>query len=148
MLNKKKIESIVNNHLEGTDKFLVGIDVSSTNVVDVFVDGDHGISIGECVKISRLIESSLDRDQEDFELRVSSPGLDKPFKLLRQYRKYIGKNIRIDLKEGKPMKVKLLEVDEEGIHIERSAGKKGKEVITEKISFRDLKSAKPEISFK
>ena len=84
MLNKVKIEEIVLNHLEGSDKFLVDIEISSTNVIDVYVDGDNGISIGECVQVSRLIESAFDRDEEDYELRVSSPGLDSPFKLLKQ----------------------------------------------------------------
>jgi ribosome maturation factor RimP len=148
MLDKTKIESMVNDYLQGSDKFLVGIDLSSTNVIDVFVDGDEGISIGECVKISRLIESAFDREEEDYELRVSSPGLDTPFKLLRQFQKYIGRNIRIERADGTKFKGKLLEADDLTIKLEKRVGKKGEETQVEVISMDDIKTAKPEISFK
>ncbi|MCB2219400.1 MAG: ribosome assembly cofactor RimP [Bacteroidetes bacterium] len=148
MLDKTKIESIVNDYLQGSDKFLVGIDLSSTNVIDVFVDGDEGISIGECVKISRLIESAFDREEEDYELRVSSPGLDKPFKLLRQYKKYIGRDVRVEKTDGSKLKGKLLDADESTIKLEKRVGKKGENTMIEAISMADIKAAKPEISFK
>lgn len=148
MLNKEKIENLVNNHLEGSERFLVDIEVSSTNVVDVFVDGDNGISIGECVEISRLIESEFDREVEDYELRVSSPGLDKPFKLLRQYKKYVNRQIRIVLNDGDKIKTKLLAVNDDNIEIEYKADKKSKTLSKQQLSFTEIQSVKPEISFK
>jgi len=148
MLSKEKIERIVNDHLDGTDKFLVSIDVSTSNIIDVYVDGDNGISIGECVKISRLIEGSFDRENEDFELRVSSPGLDKPFKMLRQYKKYINREIRLELAEGEKRKGKLLSVNDKEVEIEIRKGKKSGDVIHEIIRFDRIIAAKPEISFK
>ncbi|MCB0821397.1 MAG: ribosome assembly cofactor RimP [Bacteroidales bacterium] len=148
MLNKVKIEEIVLNHLEGSDKFLVDIEISSTNVIDVYVDGDNGISIGECVQVSRLIESAFDRDEEDYELRVSSPGLDSPFKLLRQYKKYVGREIRISLNDGQKLKATLLSVDDEGIKVEYKADKKAKTKTQADFKFEEIKTVKPEISFK
>lgn len=146
-MDKKKTEEIVNRAISGSDKFLVDISVSSANVVDVFVDGDNGISIQECVKISRLIESSLDREVEDYELRVSSPGLSKPFKMIRQYKKYVNREIEVVNKDDKKVKGVLKSVSENGFKLERKKGKKGKEIVLEEYLFDDIKEAKPFIGF-
>ncbi|MCD4731109.1 MAG: ribosome assembly cofactor RimP [Bacteroidales bacterium] len=147
MLDKTKIEKIVNESVTGTDKFLVDISVSSANVVDVFVDGDKGISIQECVKISRLIESSFDREVEDYELRVSSPGLSKPFKMIRQYKKYLNREIEIINNDDKKIKGVLKSVSENGFELERKKDKKGKEIILEEYLFDGIKVAKPFVGF-
>ncbi len=135
------------SHVNGTDKFLVDISVSSSNVVDVYVDGDSGISIQECVKISRLIESEFDREVADYELRVSSPGLDKPFKLLRQYKKYVNREIEVLSADDKKIDGILKSVSENGFELERKKGKKGKEVVLEEYFFDDIKGAKPFLGF-
>lgn len=147
MLEKTKIEAIVNDHVIGTDKFLVEISVSSSNVVDVFVDGDEGISIQECVKISRLIESTFDREIEDYELRVSSPGLSRPFKMIRQYKKYVDREIFIVTNEGDKVKGVLKSVSEKGIELELKKGKKGKEIILKEFLFDGIKESKPYVGF-
>ena len=147
MLDKIKIEKIVNESVTGTDKFLVDISVSSTNVVDVFVDGDNGISIQECVKISRLIESSFDREVEDYELRVSSPGLNRPFKMIRQYKKYVNREIAVVNSDDKKVKGVLKSVSDNGFKFERKKGKKGKEIVVEEYLFDGIKEAKPFIRF-
>ena len=143
MLDKSKIEKIVNESLSESDKFLVEAFVSSSNVVDVFLDGDNGISIQECVKISRLIESSFDREVEDYELRVSSPGLNRPFKLIRQFKKYLDREIEVIDQEDKKVTGKLVSVSEEGFELERKMGKKGKEVAVQEYLFESIKEAKP-----
>ncbi len=147
MLDKRKIETIVNAHVNGTDKFLVDISVSAGNVVDVFVDGDEGISIKECVKISRMIESEFDREIEDYELRVSSAGLTKPFKLLRQYKKYLNREIEVTDLENKKVVGILKSVSDNGFELELKKGKKSKEVVLEEFSFDAIKGAKPYIGF-
>lgn len=148
MINKKDIENIVNEYLGEGDKFLVEVKVNHKNVINVFVDGDEGFPISECVKISRLIESSFDRDEEDYELKVSSPGLDKPFKLLRQYKKYIGREIEVLIKEEKKETGVLKSLTDKLIELEVSIGKKkkGREIIS--IPFEEIEEAKPVISFK
>lgn len=149
MIEKSRIESIVNEFVEGTDQYLVDVNITSTNVIDVFVDSDIGISIKQCVKISRIIEGSFDREIEDFELRVSSPGLDQPFKIQRQYQKYLTRDIEVLKSDQNKIKGKLTSVDENGIEIQYKVGKKKEaKLVTEKLLFTDLLEAKPVISFK
>jgi ribosome maturation factor RimP len=148
MISKKNIEQVVEKFLSGTNKFLVEIKVSSANVIDVYVDGDDGISISECVAISRQIERTFDREQEDYELHVSSPGLTKPFVLLRQYEKYIGREIKVLTMDDEKKQGVLKSVSNEEIEIEFKIGKKGQEIKLEKLLFDNIKEAKPVISFK
>ncbi|NCF75542.1 MAG: hypothetical protein GWO87_03600 [Xanthomonadaceae bacterium] len=93
MIEKKKIKNLVDEKLQNTEKFLVDIKIKSGNKILVFLDSDKSITIKDCADINRYIISKLDKEKEDFELRVSSAGLDKPFKLLRQYKKNIGKEV-------------------------------------------------------
>ena len=148
MLDKNKIATVVEKFLGGSDKFLVEVEVSKGNVVDVLVDGDDGITISECVKVSRHIGSNFDRDLEDYELRVSSPGLDKPFKMRRQYLKYVNREIRIILMDGTKVKGKLLNFSDDQLVLECNSESKKKEVSIEDFAFSDIKEAKPIISFK
>ncbi len=117
MISKKIIEKIVNEQLIKSDIVLIDIQVSSSNAIKVFLDAENGVSISDCVKISRSIEGQLDRDKEDFELEVSSYGLFSPFKILLHYQKNIGKEVEIYLNEGKNFKGVLnkVESDEHGL---------------------------------
>jgi len=148
MISKKDIESIVNDYLGEGDKFMVEVFVNKANVINVLVDGDDGISINECVKVSRQIESRYDRDVEDYELKVSSPGLDRPFKLFRQYRKYVGKKIEVLTKEDKKEIGVLKSLTEKLIELEVLVGKKKKEKEIMTIPFDDILETKAVISFK
>jgi ribosome maturation factor RimP len=87
MIEKNKIEKLVNEFIKGTGVFLVAVKVSSTNRITVLVDTMKGITIDECVAIHRHLEKNLDRNTEDFEMQVSSPGLDMPFGVIEQYYK-------------------------------------------------------------
>ncbi len=142
------VENIVSAYLEGQEQFLVEVQVKKGNVINVIVDGDKGVNIEECVKISRFIESKLDRDKEDYELRVSSPGIDKPFKMKRQYKRYIGREIEVLTTDDKKWEGLLISVGEEEIGMQIKQGKKGKEVLDKRILFRDILEARPVISFK
>jgi len=104
MISKKKIEEIVAESLADTEIVPVDIQVSSANTIKVFLDAEKGVSISDCVNISRSIEGQLDRDKEDFELEVSSYGLFSPFKLLLHYKKNLGREIEVYLNEGKNFK--------------------------------------------
>lgn len=148
MISKNHIEKVVTDFIKNTDQFLVNVEVKGGNVINVFVDGDNGISIGQCSKISRQVESTLDRDEEDYDLRVSSPGLDRPFKSKRQYLKYIGRNIEVVLKDGKPLKGMLLSYTESGLELEINKDKKKKELVNMHILHENVKLAKPVISLK
>ena len=85
MVEKSKIEKLVTEFIDGKGVFLVAVKVSSSNRITVLVDTMQGIHIDECAALHRYIEKSLDRDVEDFELEVSSPGLDMPFSVIEQY---------------------------------------------------------------
>ena len=148
MLDKSKIATIVERFLGGSDKFLVEVSVSRGNVVDVFVEGDDGISINECAEISRYIESNFDRDREDFELRVSSPGIDKPFKLRRQYGRYIGREIQLVMNDGQKVQGKLLEYSDDKVVLDVLTDKKKKVTATQEFSFSAIRQGKPVIAFK
>ena len=104
--------------------------------------------------MSRHIEAGLDREKEDFELNVMSPGLSEPFKILRQYQKNIGKQVDVVSKEGKKLSGKLLKASDMGIELEtktkeRVEGKKGKQLIINNINltFNQIKETKIVISF-
>ena len=100
MIEKQYIQGIVKEFMSGTNLFLVAVKVSSANRITVLADKNEGITIDECAAIHRHIESSLDRDKEDFELQVSSPGLDLPFGVIEQYYKNEGKKVEVVDNEG------------------------------------------------
>ncbi|MCD6112620.1 MAG: ribosome assembly cofactor RimP [Bacteroidales bacterium] len=146
MIDKNYIESLVKKKLVNSDKFIVDIKISATNKISVFLDSDTQLTIDDCVQVSRFIESNLDRDKEDFELQVSSPGITESFKLKRQYQKNIGREISVTLNDGLILKGVLLKVSDKSIILQKNI--KNKSHIELKISFTDIKQAKPVISFK
>ena len=152
MIDRKKISRLVDNYLKGDDKFLVGVRVKSGNHIDVFLDGDHGVTISDCVDVSRYIESNLDREAEDFDLRVSSAGIDQPYKLKRQYKKNIGQLVKVTMLDGKEFKGKLVSVVEQEIILEPKLKKKKKasdgEVNELTLLFENIKETKGIVTFK
>ena len=155
MISTKKIKGILlNQHLvEGL--FIVEIDVKQGNSILVLIDNNQGISINDCKKISRLIENSFDREEDDFNLQVSSPGLSQPFKVLEQYYKNIGRQVEINKKNGQKIKGELIKVDDKFIEIKymekvKVESKKKKQAILNevKIDLNEIKSTKIVISFK
>ena len=138
---------------EGTN-FIVDISVKPGNKITLLLDNDKGVSIADCVAMSRHIEFNLDREKDDFELNVMSPGLTEPFKILRQYQKNIGKYIDVVTKENKKLTGKLVSASEEGILLEikskeRVEGKKGKQELINNIqlTFNQIKETKVVILF-
>jgi ribosome maturation factor RimP len=95
MIDAKQIEQIVTEKIQGTEIFLVQITVSTSNQVHVFLDTPKGISIDECVEISRHVEQSIDREIEDYALEVSSPGIGDPLRVIGQYLKLIEGTIEV-----------------------------------------------------
>ncbi len=154
MIDKAEIMHLVKEKLND-NMFLVDITVNDRSVINIYVDSFDGLTIDQCVSISRHVEHSLDRDVEDFELQVSSPGLTESFKVIEQYYKYAGKEVEIVPNEGEKLKGFLLEANEEGITLETSSkeklqGQKKKQVILKKHQYKyeDIKSTKAVISFK
>lgn len=132
--------------------FLVEVKIRPTNNVKVFLDGDSGISIERCITYNRqlykLIESSGLFPADDFSLEVSSPGLDEPLKLLRQYHKNTGRKVEVLLKDGVKTEGLLKQVTDTGIIVEETRGKnKKKEIIEHDFPFESIKSTKIQIVF-
>ena len=155
MINKSTIERIIGNLIEGTDTFLVDITVNPGNIIHVYLDKPDGISIKECITINRQIVAQLDKDIEDYELEVSSPGLGMPFKVFQQYQKNTGRSVEVVLKDGIKIKGKLIGASLERIEVEerkkiRIEGKKKPDQITVITSYliNELKSIKLIVSFK
>ena len=115
MITDEAIIELVEQHIQGTDIFLVEVAVKPGNVIRVHVDRPEGISIDECVKISRYLNEMLDRDVEDYSLEVSSPGLGAPFKVKQQYEKNMGRKIDVLLSDGTRITGELNSVSDKGI---------------------------------
>ncbi|GIR13084.1 MAG: ribosome maturation factor RimP [Cryomorphaceae bacterium] len=129
---KEKVEQLISEGVEGTDIFLVKLTVSSSNDINVLLDSDSGLTLSDCRSISRVIETSLDREDEDFSLTVSSSGVGEPL-VLRQYKKNVGRKVRVTLIDGEIIEAKMVAADEKGIELEwKSREKKptGKGKIT------------------
>lgn len=153
MLSVELIEKLVNQNLEGTDKFLVDVNVTSDSRIYVYLDSDEDLTVSDCIQVSRYIESNLDRDNEDFELLVSSSGLDRGFKVKRQYIKNIGREVQVILESGEKKAGILIAVDDNEIELEvlpPDNKKKKTTVVTGniKLLLKDIKETKAVISFK
>ena len=144
MVEKSKIEKLVTEFINGKGVFLVAVKVSSSNRITVLVDTMQGIHIDECAALHRYIEKSLDRDVEDFELEVSSPGLDMPFSVIEQYYKNEGKRIEVIDLDGERFAGNLKNVTGGGFELETEVKVKGKpkEIREFSFNFDHVKSAK------
>jgi ribosome maturation factor RimP len=140
MITNEHIKELVSHYIGGTDIFLVEILVKPGNVITVHVDRPEGISIDQCVKISRYLNENLDREVEDYSLEVSSPGLGGAFRVKQQYEKNLGRDIEVLYTDGIKVTGKLQEVKEDGVVL----NVKGED---EKIPFEEIKTAKAKITF-
>jgi len=147
---KKLVEEMLDNKM-----FLVEINVSQRNVINVFVDSYDGLTIEQCISISRHVEHSFDREEEDFELQVSSPGLSEKFKVKEQFYKYIGREIEIVTISDVELEGVIQSATDEGIILETSVrelveGQKKKQLVVKQhhLKYDEIKSAKAVISFK
>lgn len=155
MIEKEFIKNIVDTALTDTSMFLVDVSINPGNVIIVEVDDDEGVSIDDCVKLSKTIESNLDREAEDFELEVGSAGLTSPLKIPRQYKKYEGSEVEVLLTKGLKLKGSLASSDEEGFvlvteKMVKPEGAKRKVAVQEehRFSYSDVKYTKYIISLK
>jgi len=135
MIEKQKIEQLVKESIEGTGLFIVAVKVSSANRITVLADRNEGITIDECAAIHRAVENGLDRDVEDFELQVSSPGLDSPFCVTEQYFKNQGRRVEVIDNEGVKYTGILKNVTTGGFELETEVKVKGKTKELKEISF-------------
>ena len=155
MIDKAEVENIVQEFIGDTALFLVDIVVSPGNIIHVQVDRPEGISIEECVELNRFIVEKLDRETDDYELVVSSPGIGSPLKVLPQFLKNIGRTVEVLQKDGMKLKGTLLHATNNKVDVEiakkvKMEGKKRPEIVLESVEIKivDIKSIKVLISFK
>jgi ribosome maturation factor RimP len=155
MIAEKHIRELAEERLATFDGFIVELSVGAGNAIKLLIDADHSISISECMSVSRNIEHNLDREEEDFSLEVSSAGLDQPFKHIRQYKKNIGRSVKVLDNLDVTHEGELVKVDDNEFMIrsrkkERIEGRKAKQwVETEQVfNYNEVKQTKVVISFK
>lgn len=155
MITENTIRALVAEKIEDTEYYLLSVDIRPGNVINVELESMGPVSILDCVDISRQIEHNLDREEEDFSLQVSSPGLDKPLRDYRQYIKNVGRELKIKLMDNTDIEGELLKADAEKIEVkesrkERVEGKKKKEIveINHVLAYAEIKQAKIKITFK
>lgn len=149
----QQLEAFVGEILaEEPEFFVVSLRIKPTNNVKVFVDGDQGITIEKCVRINRRLYKAIEESgmypDGDFSLEVSSPGLDEPLKLTRQFTKNIGRDLEITFNDDTKKEGKLLSVTDADIILEHTEGK-GKKAVTQQIvvPFANIKTAVVQVKF-
>ena len=144
-----KVEALINAEPE---LFLVEVKIKPTNNIKVFIDGDQGISIEKLVQYNRRLYKEIEESNMfpngDFSLEVSSPGLDEPLKLFRQYVKNIGRYVEVTEKDSSKKEGKLISTTEQAIVVEEQRGKGKKlEIVEHTIPFENIKTTKIQIKF-
>lgn len=154
-MDKSKIIDLVDQALkENPALFLIDLKFLPDNKIYVEVDGDNGIALTECIRVSRAVEHNLDREEEDFSLEVTSPDIANPLKVKRQYLKNINRILQVKLTNNSNVEGKLINVNEEDIALEWKVREpkpigKGKITVVKKaiIPFVDILEAKVKVIF-
>ncbi len=134
------------------DVFLVDIKIKPTNNIKIYLDADNGLGIEKCIKINRALYKIMEEmgiyPDGDYSLEVSSPGLEEPFKLHRQYVKNIGREVELTMNDETKNTGKLVAVTDDELTLEISEGKGKKATIeTLQFSLNDIKQTKVIIKF-
>ena len=150
MITKDHIRRLAEEHIGDSGIFLVDVRLSSTGRITVIIDRDEGVNIDDCASMSKNISNDLGEEMGDYELNVSSPGLEMPFLVLRQYLKNEGRMVAVVTNEGDSEKGMLMNVTKGGFDLKSETRQKNKEIITTVRSFNyeDVKTVKVIISFK
>ncbi|WP_298484336.1 ribosome assembly cofactor RimP [uncultured Maribacter sp.] len=133
--------------------FLIDLAITLDNKINVVIDGDNGVTVKDCVRVSRAIEHNLDREEEDFSLEVASAGAASPLVMPRQYKKNIGRKVEVET-ENSSYEGNLTVANDESITLEWKAREpkpigKGKVTVQKKkeIPFSEIKKAKVVLKF-
>ena len=148
MTFKEKVKELLEQGLaEYPGLFLIDLNINDANKIVITLDGDNGVQLQDCINISRAIDTNLDREEVDFALEVASAGVSLPLKLVRQYKKNVGRTLKIKT-ANQTIEALLLEVSDENITVEWSSREpkkigKGKETVVhnEKIAYADIQEA-------
>ena len=155
MAFKDKVQEWLDGALtERSYLFLIDLSINDVNKISIVLDGDNGVSLQDCIDVSRAVEADLDREEQDFSLEVASAGLSSPLKFVRQYKKNLGRNLKVKTISSEEIEAKLTAVDDEKITLEWQAREpkkigKGKETVDKKLElpYESIKEAIVIVSF-
>ena len=149
MTFKDKVLKLLNEGLaEKPSVFLIDLTITEANKIIVTLDGDNGVQLQDCIDVSRSIEPNLDREEQDFSLEVASVGVGSPLKMVRQYKKNVGRMLIVKLQDSTVIEAKLTDANDEQIVLSWEAREpkkigKGKETIQKRkeILYNEIKEA-------
>lgn len=155
MMFKEKVNQLLQDALlERPSLFLIELKISDDNKVNVILDGDNGVNLQDCIDISRAIENNMDREEFDFSLEVASAGVSRPLQMVRQYKKNIGRKLKVVTTTAEVIEAEITAATDEAVTLEWKAREpkkvgKGKETVEKKIDlpYTDIKEATVIISF-
>jgi ribosome maturation factor RimP len=149
MTFKEKVTELLSKALEERPSlFLIDLSISDGGKITVTLDGDNGVSLQDCIDVSRAIEHNLDREEQDFSLEVASAGATSPLKDKRQFKKNVGRILKVKTVAGEEIQAEITEANDEFIVLEWKAREpkqigKGKETVRKRaeIRYEDIKEA-------
>lgn len=155
MMKKEEISRKMEETAAERGCFLVDVTVGRDNEVTLFLEKEDGsVGLDDCAAVNDAFLAAFDKDEEDYSLTVTSAGLDRPFKVLKQYLKAVGTPVEASLKGGRRIVGELTGADGEGIFLKYSRkeavdGKKKKETVehVDRFSFEELNAVVPHIIF-
>tara|TARA_R100000935_G_scaffold38680_1_gene59927 strand:+ start:26336 stop:26797 length:462 start_codon:yes stop_codon:yes gene_type:complete len=151
---QKEVEKLLNEALaEKPHLFLIDLSITGANQIRVIIDGDNGVSVQDCMDVSRAIEHNLDREEQDFSLEVLSAGVSEPLTMVRQYKKNVGRSLQLTT-ENDTIEGELTEVTEDAVTLKWKAREpkpvgKGKVTVKKEatVPYNDIVEAKVMIKF-
>lgn len=153
-MNQERVKELLQEALQENESlYLIDLQFLADNKIKVIVDGDSGVPLSECIRISRNIEHNLDREEEDFSLEVTTPDIAQPLTVKRQYKKNISRILKVKT-ATEEFEGTLTEVTEDTITLFWKAREpkpigKGKHTVekTKTLAYQDIKEAKVKIIF-
>ncbi|MBV2225385.1 MULTISPECIES: ribosome assembly cofactor RimP [Sphingobacterium] len=152
-VENRVIELVEEKIADRPDLFIVSVRFLKNGVLEILLDGDNGIAIEDCVQVSRHVGFHLEEENvidKAYRLEVSSPGIDSPLLLNRQYEKNIGRDVQVKMQDGTKREGQLLAINDGSISIEEKVKEKGKKAVLQQaeIPLEHIKETKVLISFK
>ena len=152
---KKKVLALLTEGLQKDENlFLIDFQIRDSNQIVVIIDGDNGVTVKDCIAISRAIEHNLDREEHDFSLEVASCGVSEPLSIPRQYKKNVGRKLKVKTSSGNLIEGELCEANDETITLQWKTREpkpigKGKVTVQKEavLKFNDIVEAKVMVKF-
>jgi len=152
---KEKVKELLDQALEENKSlFLIDFSITEGNKIRVIIDGDNGVTVKDCIAVSRTIEHNIDREETDFSLDVASAGVSEPLSIPRQYLKNIGRNLKVRTQNQDVFEGKLTKVDDKEIELQWKTREpkpigKGKVTVQKEqvLEYKDIAEAIVMITF-